>query len=1074
MSDYKNIVGTAFPPFLKNQLDIRGEKISAKSRDNQTLQYLTNRNSWIRLSSGANTKEGEGYSARLAQINVLQGGTVASGGNTVIRQGFNNLNPITSTYTQGSTDNLGFKPMPGIIGVSVGTGGKWQTLMQADIEIIAYDLDQLDTIQKLYMSLGCTVFLEWGHTNYFKNDSTFEKNPLPLDFFSPTFNTKEKILEEATKKRKNSDGNYECILGTVYNFDWSANNDGSYNCKVKIMGPGGMVESLRINSTANIDFNVFDQDNDSKKYTSVLANALGTIKAYLEKSGIAIGTSAYRNFGVLNDTNFFGKNPLIKNSKGEALSYADILNDIYSKCTYKGPQFISSPSTTPATAITPSVSQNITIDFNKNNSIKYGNPWQLQSGYEIPSNLSEINPSLYYGYTSVATINGDSKYKLSYITFGHLMTLIQHLGIFTTGKKGDQGKGSNRKPVIYLDYNPENTIIGTGVLEASIDPSKCMVPWKVNRMDAAETTRASLKKYFYPLNVESKSTYKWFSSTEGNDKKNFLIQKDIPNKGSAIQINQINKTYPDNKFQGKLFNILVNLDFAIKTLEDQSNNSEDKSVNLIEYINAILDGINLSLGKVNSFKTFFDDSSHCIRIIDENIVDRDSLNKNIYEIKTFGTQSIAYDYSFSSKVSPKLASQIVISTQQGGGISNFPEDVLSYQKLNADIEDRFAETKEPSILPQNTNSEENPQDKKSLQTLFDHIHTVYSLKEDIDLNTISNLATTYADLQSRNNKFWSKTAGTILIPLEYNLTLDGISGILPYTAFKVPNNRLPKKYKDRVGFAVFSINHNFDNNQWTTQLRGQTLLLDNNLQEDIREVQIDELQSNAQQIVQNLTNIGAYAVDIGVNTTPQRGGNIALKPIKDILATFESRGDYSVANTGTAGRVSTIKVDNRTIGDLRTYWALPQGNPNRVFAMGRYQFIPDTLAQLLPAVGLTDRDLFSPQNQEKLVDELLIGTRKRRNLSAYLNATNRGTQLDLEKAIQDIGFEWASMPVIFDRRGIKVGDVVSGAGNAAYYGGSAGNPSIAKVYVLQMVKAVIKARENLTLQRPEFVPNYYN
>jgi hypothetical protein len=49
------------------------------------------------------------------------------------------------------------------------------------------------------------------------------------------------------------------------------------------MGPGGMVESLRINTTSNIDFNIFDQDNDSAKYTSVLSNALGTIKSYLRK-----------------------------------------------------------------------------------------------------------------------------------------------------------------------------------------------------------------------------------------------------------------------------------------------------------------------------------------------------------------------------------------------------------------------------------------------------------------------------------------------------------------------------------------------------------------------------------------------------------------------------------------------------------------------------------------------------------------------------------------------------------------------------------------------------------------------
>jgi hypothetical protein len=49
------------------------------------------------------------------------------------------------------------------------------------------------------------------------------------------------------------------MVGTVYNFDWKANNDGSYNCSIKLMGPGGMLESLKINSSINIDF---DAKND--------------------------------------------------------------------------------------------------------------------------------------------------------------------------------------------------------------------------------------------------------------------------------------------------------------------------------------------------------------------------------------------------------------------------------------------------------------------------------------------------------------------------------------------------------------------------------------------------------------------------------------------------------------------------------------------------------------------------------------------------------------------------------------------------------------------------------------------
>jgi hypothetical protein len=51
-----------------------------------------------------------------------------------------------------------------------------------------------------------------------------------------------------------------------------------------------------------------------------------------------------------------------------------------------------------------------------------------------------------------------------------------------------------------------------------------------------------------------------------------------------------------------------------------------------------------------------------------------------------------------------------------------------------------------------------------------------------------------------------------------------MTGILPYNAFLLPNNRLPKRYRNRVAFIVFSINHTFDNNQWKTTLRGQTII----------------------------------------------------------------------------------------------------------------------------------------------------------------------------------------------------------------------------------------------------------
>jgi hypothetical protein len=52
--------------------------------------------------------------------------------------------------------------------------------------------------------------------------------------------------------------------------------------------------------------------------------------------------------------------------------------------------------------------------------------------------------------------------------------------------------------------------------------------------------------------------------------------------------------------------------------------------------------------------------------------------------------------------------------------------------------------------------------------------------------------------------------------------MDGITGILPYTAFLLPDNRLPLRYQNsKVAFIIFSIDHEFENNQWNTILKGQ-------------------------------------------------------------------------------------------------------------------------------------------------------------------------------------------------------------------------------------------------------------
>ena len=65
---------------------------------------------------------------------------------------------------------------------------------------------------------------------------------------------------------------------------------------------------------------------------------------------------------------------------------------------------------------------------------------------------------------------------------------------------------------------------------------------------------------------------------------------------------------------------------------------------------------------------------------------------------------------------------------------------------------------------------------------------------------------------------------TLIIPIEYSIKIDGISGILPYNIFRIPDDRLPKQYRGKVDFAVFSINHEIESNKWYTILRGQIVI----------------------------------------------------------------------------------------------------------------------------------------------------------------------------------------------------------------------------------------------------------
>ena len=153
---FDNIVGGEFRKWVHNQFGIRQEKLSSQKRDDNTLHFSTNRNAWVRVTSMSILKKegivnnlvnkyGENITGdNLAKDFVLQGGVIKRGKNVNeigLRSGIGRgwfLSDDKAKFPQNSyggidIDELGFKPMPGITDISIGTGGKLGVLKEVKI-----------------------------------------------------------------------------------------------------------------------------------------------------------------------------------------------------------------------------------------------------------------------------------------------------------------------------------------------------------------------------------------------------------------------------------------------------------------------------------------------------------------------------------------------------------------------------------------------------------------------------------------------------------------------------------------------------------------------------------------------------------------------------------------------------------------------------------------------------------------------------------------------------------------------------------------------------------------------------
>ena len=287
-----NIIGENFNQSVRRQIITRQNKLRDKSDPNVNLVFNSS-TAFLRLSSCVNLNTGgEGANNNIQQEeiirqaeqisealgdNTLKGSDLAkrailwsglssynktqkgdSSYSTLITKSGINNNPDSiwnnNAYGFGGND-LGYRPMPGLTGATV-SYYNMGALKKATIQAKVFNVTQLEIIDVLYMRLGYNILLEWGHTQYFDNNSikqTFNNfSTIPFDMIFPPISGDEytvfNILDGIEKERKSRSNNYDAFFGQVSKFNWTFNEDGSYDVVIEAISHGDVIESLKINN----------------------------------------------------------------------------------------------------------------------------------------------------------------------------------------------------------------------------------------------------------------------------------------------------------------------------------------------------------------------------------------------------------------------------------------------------------------------------------------------------------------------------------------------------------------------------------------------------------------------------------------------------------------------------------------------------------------------------------------------------------------------------------------------------------------------------------------------------------
>ena len=402
------------------------------------------------------------------------------------------------------------------------------------------------------------------------------------------------------------------------------------------------------------------------------------------------------------------------------------------------------------------------------------------------------------------SLNNETSNKFKYIKLRDLLILVNNCFMY---------EGKNRKRLIEFNTNEFRSFFYTFRNHSSIDLA---VGFNPKDTEGIKLQYKGLSKELYLARTKDIEEYSYREID--------VLYKNFSQKEIQKQRELVYKNIPDYDPYSSMLNLHINIDLILKELNNILKKGQVTEQSLLSFVNNILNKLQKNLGDINDFDIYYDEDLFQYFVVDRILVP----DKVESKINLTGLKSITTNLTFSSKITPKLASMIAISAQAGG--SDVGIDTENMFRWNSGLSDRLI----PEKALRSTNFEGSNIDTlaENIRSLSEFVNKFNKREEEGGKNynaaEISSFSTIHSSVMRKlaiTHTSDNKSGATGVIPFELSITLDGISGIKVGQAFKIEKGILPDTYDDVIAFLVNKVDHTISNNRWETSLGAQTIVI---------------------------------------------------------------------------------------------------------------------------------------------------------------------------------------------------------------------------------------------------------